>query len=201
LKPNLHNITLAQVAGKTEQFVDDNLYQFAFAGRSNVGKSSLINSLLDRKALAKVSSNPGHTVTVNYYNLDDKLYFVDLPGYGYAKRGGKNKNQLLSVTDSYFTQNPNVDLLKSVIQLVDLKVGPTSDDKAMIDFMNQLNIPYIIVATKADKLKKAEAKKALMKLKSNMIIKQDTLIIPYSAKTGQGKMELLTEIYKRAELI
>ncbi|MCK9190059.1 MAG: ribosome biogenesis GTP-binding protein YihA/YsxC [Sphaerochaetaceae bacterium] len=201
MKPNLHNITLAQVAGKTEQFVDDNLYQFAFAGRSNVGKSSLINSLLDRKALAKVSSNPGHTVTVNYYNLDDKLYFVDLPGYGYAKRGGKNKNQLLSVTDSYFTQNPNVDLLKSVIQLVDLKVGPTSDDKAMIDFMNQLNIPYIIVATKADKLKKAEAKKALMKLKSNMIIKQDTLIIPYSAKTGQGKMELLTEIYKRAELI
>lgn len=201
MKPNLHNITLAQVAGKTEQFADDNLYQFAFAGRSNVGKSSLINSLLDRKALAKVSSNPGHTVTVNYYNLDDKLYFVDLPGYGYAKRGGKNKNQLLSVTDSYFTQNPNVDLLKSVIQLVDLKVGPTSDDKAMIDFMNQLNIPYIIVATKADKLKKAEAKKALMKLKSNMIIKQDTLIIPYSAKTGQGKMELLTEIYKRAELI
>jgi GTP-binding protein len=201
LKPNLHNITLAQVAGKTEQFVDDNLYQFAFAGRSNVGKSSLINSLLDRKALAKVSSNPGHTVTVNYYNLDDKLYFVDLPGYGYAKRGGKNKNQLLSVTDSYFTQNPNVDLLKSVIQLVDLKVGPTSDDTAMIDFMNQLNIPYIIVATKADKLKKAEAKKAMMKLKSNMIIKHDTLIIPYSAKTGQGKMELLTEIYKRAELI
>jgi GTP-binding protein len=201
LKPNLHNISLAQVAGTKEQFIDDNLFQFAFSGRSNVGKSSLINSLLERKAIAKVSSNPGHTITVNFFNVDDKLYLVDLPGYGYAKRGGREKKQWASVTDSYFTQNPNIDKLCSVIQLVDLKIGPTSDDRNMIDFMNSLNLPYIIVATKSDKLKKAEFKKALIKLQTNPILREGTKIIPYSTKTGLGKVELQTELYKRANLI
>jgi GTP-binding protein len=201
MKPNLHNIVLAQVAGTKEQFIEDKLPQFAFSGRSNVGKSSLINSLLERKAIAKVSSNPGHTITVNFFNIDEKLYLVDLPGYGYAKRGGKNKKQWASVTDGFFTQHPNIDMLKSVIQLVDLKIGPTEDDIGMINFMNELNIPYIIVATKADKLKKKEADKALNKIKNEMIINENTLIIPYSIKTGLGKVALQTEIYKRANLI
>lgn len=201
MKPNLHNITLAQVAGTKEQFIDDPLYQFAFSGRSNVGKSSLINSLLERKAIAKVSSNPGHTITVNFFNVDDKLYLVDLPGYGYAKRGGKDKKQWASVTDSYFTQNPNIDKLCSIIQLVDLKIGPTVDDKGMINFMNNLNLPYIIVATKSDKLKKLEFQKALTKLQTNPIFREGTKFIPFSIKTGLGKVELQTEIYRRAKLI
>lgn len=201
MKPNLHNITLAQVAGTKEQFIDDPLFQFAFSGRSNVGKSSLINSLLERKSIAKVSSNPGHTITVNFFNVDDKFYLVDLPGYGYAKRGGNNKRQWASATDSYFTQNPNIDRLCSVIQLVDLKIGPTKDDIGMIEFMNSLNLPYIIIATKADKLKKVEFQKAYTKLKTNPIFRENTKIIPYSTKTGMGKVELQTELYKRANLI
>lgn len=201
MKPNLNNITLTISAGNLDQFPEDNLLQVAFSGRSNVGKSSLINSLLERKALAKVSSNPGRTVTVNFFNVDDKLYLVDLPGYGYAKRGGASKKKWSSITDGYFTRNPGLERIRTVIQLIDLKVGPTKDDRAMIQFMNTMNIPYIIVATKVDKLKRNDYQKNLSKLKNDKDLKEGTLVIPYSSKLNKGRMELRTEIFKRCDLI
>ena len=153
---NTQNVSLRISAGIPRQFPTDKMVQVALSGRSNVGQSSLVNTLLGRKSLARVSSSPGKTITVNFYDVDKKLFLVDLPGYGFAKRSAEDKKKWSSLTDGYFTSNPNIDLLKLVVQLVDSRIGPTKDDEMMIDFMNNADIPYIIVATKSDKLNKTE---------------------------------------------
>ena len=130
---NLQKTDLRISAGLPRQFPTDAIPQVAFSGRSNVGKSSLINSLLGRKSLARVSSAPGKTITVNFYDIDKKLFFVDLPGYGFAKRTLEDKKVWSALTDGYFTANPNIDLLKLVLQLVDSRIGPTKDDEMMLD--------------------------------------------------------------------
>lgn len=160
MKLNLNNCSLKISAGLPNQFPSDNVPQIAFSGRSNVGKSSLINCLLQRKSLARVSSTPGKTVTVNFYNVDNKLFFADLPGYGFAKRTLEEKKRWSGLTDAYFTGNGNIDRLKCVIQLIDGKVGATKDDLQMIDYLTQTGTPFIIVYTKVDKLN-ATAKEAL----------------------------------------
>ena len=129
IKPNLNNVTLRISAGIPKQFPREGLPQIAISGRSNVGKSSLINTLLGRKALARVSSSPGKTITVNFYDIDKKMFLVDLPGYGYAKRSFEDKKKWSALTDGYFTANPNIDLLRGVVQLVDSRIGLTEDDK------------------------------------------------------------------------
>ncbi len=174
--------------------------QVALSGRSNVGKSSLINTLLGRKSLARVSSSPGKTITVNFYDVDKKLFLVDLPGYGFAKRSGDSQKQWSSLTDGYFTSNPNIDLLKLVIQLVDSRIGPTKDDEMMLDFMNQAEIPYIIVATKSDKLNATERKKSIELISQNAYILPDTPIIYFSSLKNEGRNELWKEIYRYTEL-
>ncbi|MBO5415911.1 MAG: YihA family ribosome biogenesis GTP-binding protein [Clostridia bacterium] len=193
---NTQNVSLRISAGLPHQFPTDKMAQVALSGRSNVGKSSLINTLLGRKSLARVSSAPGKTITVNFYDVDKKLFLVDLPGYGFAKRSNDNQKQWSSLTDGYFTKNPNIDLLKLVVQLVDSRIGPTKDDEMMLEFMNQSEIPYIIVATKSDKLNATERKKSMELISSNGFILPDTPIIYFSSLKNEGKGELWKEIYR-----
>lgn len=194
---NLSDVSLRISAGMISQFPRDPIPQIAFSGRSNVGKSSLINTLLGRKSLARVSGTPGKTITINFYEINKTLFFADLPGYGYAKRPAEDKKKWSALTDGYFTKNPNVDLLKVVIQLVDSRIPPTSDDEMMISWMNQSGIPYVIVATKVDKLNKTERKKKLEALANHPLIVDGTPIIPFSSLKNEGKDELWREIMRR----
>ncbi len=187
---NFNNIELTITAGLEKQFPTDGLVQIAMSGRSNVGKSSLINKISGRKSLARVSGSPGKTITINFYRIDKKFYLVDLPGYGFAKRAPADKEKWSKLTDSYFTAGN----MKAVVQLVDMKVGPTADDEMMLDFMNQSEIPYIVVATKADKLNKTDFNKAMSNLRSNPYIAADAEIIPFSALDGKGKDDVTAAI-------
>ena len=177
-------------AGRTDQFPSLPLPQVVLSGRSNVGKSSLINSLLCRKSLARVSSTPGKTITVNFYKVSGKMVFVDLPGYGFAKRPAADQAKWSELTEGFFTKNKNIDLLKLAVQLVDLGVGPTADDLMMINYLSGAGIPFIIVASKADKPNKTERKAALERLHSMKEIPEGTQIIPFSSKTGEGREDL-----------
>jgi GTP-binding protein len=199
MKINTNNVSLKISAGNASQFLRNPLPQIAFSGRSNVGKSSLINTLLGRKSLARVSSAPGKTITVNFYDVDSKLFLVDLPGYGYAKRTAQEQLKWSSLVDGYFTKNPNIDLVKLVVQLVDSRIGYTKDDIDMIAYMNEAEVPYIIVATKTDKLNKTERKKAVETLISNPVLREGTTIILYSSETREGKDDVWNEIIGYAE--
>ncbi len=193
---NLNQVQLRISAGTPKQFPTDPMVQIAFSGRSNVGKSSLINSLLGRKSLARVSSSPGKTITINFYDVDKKLFLVDLPGYGFAKRAPSDKAQWSALTDGYFTNNSNVDLLKLVIQLVDSRIGPTADDEMMLSFLRQSQIPFLVVATKCDKLNVTERKKSEEMLRNHPDIPADTPIIFYSSLKNEGKTELWNQIHR-----
>ena len=190
---NIQNVSLKMSAGLPRQFPSDPKPQIAFSGRSNVGKSSLINTLLCRKSLARVSSAPGKTITVNFYDVDRKLYLVDMPGYGFAKRNPEDKRKWSELTDGYFTKNPNIDRLKLIVQLVDSRMAPTADDEMMLEFMKESGLPYIVVATKTDKLNATERKKNLDALRSHPLIEGVT-VIPFSSLKGEGKDDLWREI-------
>lgn len=198
---NVQNSELRISAGLPKQFPKKAIPQIAFSGRSNVGKSSLINTLLGRKSLARVSSAPGKTITVNFYEVDSKLFLVDLPGYGFAKRPPAEKAAWSALTDGYFTNNPNIDLLKLVIQLVDARVGATKDDLMMLDWLMQSEIPFIVVATKMDKLNKTEAAKAERELRADAGIPDDIAVIPFSSETREGKQALWNEILSYSNLL
>ena len=184
-------------AGFPSQFPRDPRPQIAFSGRSNVGKSSLINTLLDRRALARVSASPGKTVTINFYDIDKKLYFVDLPGYGFAKRSDAERRRFSTLTDGYFVKNPALDLLKLVVQLVDIRIGPTADDRMMIDFLKGNGIPFLIAASKADKLSKTAVSVACEKLTADY---PGITVIPFSSLNKQGKDPLRAAILSAAGL-
>ena len=160
----------------------------------------MLNTLLGRKSLARVSSAPGKTITVNFYNVDKKLFLVDLPGYGFAARNPEDKQKWSMLTDGYFTNNPNVDLLCLVLQIVDSRVGLTRDDEMMVDFLNQSRIPYAIVATKVDKLNKTEREKNLGALANHPLIADGTPIIPFSSLKGEGKNEVWRVVCAHANL-
>lgn len=198
MKININNADLLISAGLPGQFPAMNIPQVAFSGRSNVGKSSLINTLLKRKSLARVSGTPGKTVTINFYNVDSKIMLVDLPGYGFAKRTFEEKKRWSGLTDAYFTGNGNIDLLKCIVQLIDAKVGPTADDKQMIDYMRASGIPFIIVYTKYDKLN-ATGKKKLLDSFGN--IEGALAEIPYSSETKEGRDEVWNTILKFCEVV
>ena len=197
---NLNRISLRISAGLPNQFPKDPLPQIAFSGRSNVGKSSLINTLLGRKSLARVSASPGKTITINFYEIDSALFFVDLPGYGFAKRAPEDKAKWSALTDGYFTKNPNLDRLALVVQLVDSRIGPTRDDELMLSFLKQANIPFLIVATKSDKLNATERKQSLELLKNHPLIPTDTPVIFFSALKGEGKNEVWNELSRHTNL-
>ena len=187
---NLNRVDLRISAGLVRQFPSDPMAQVAFSGRSNVGKSSLINSLLGRKSLARVSSAPGKTITINFYDVDKQLFLVDLPGYGFAKRKPEDKAQWSALTDGYFTQNKNIDRLCLVVQLIDSRVGPTADDEMMLQYLREAALPFVVVATKSDKLNATERKKSAELLRSHPDIPADTPIVFYSALKGEGKADL-----------
>ena len=186
--------SLKITAGLPSQFPREPLPQIAFSGRSNVGKSSLINTLLGRNALARVSSTPGKTITVNFYEIDRKLFFVDLPGYGYANRSKESQRVWQSLTDGYFTRNPNRDLLRLVVQLIDSRIGATKDDLTMIDWLTKTGVPFLIVATKTDKLNKTERAES----EANLLAFASSVGAPepvfFSSQSKEGKDALLGRI-------
>ena len=184
--------------GDRRQFPRDPKPQIALSGRSNVGKSSLINTLLGRKALARVSSAPGKTITINFYDVDKKIYLVDLPGYGYAKRSLDSKRSWSSLTEDYFIKNPSPDALKLVIQLIDIRTGPSDDDIMMINMMIDRDLPFVVVATKTDKLSKTALKEALEKIHNEFFLGTGIEILPFSSVTGDGKNELWNKIFDAA---
>lgn len=196
---NTQNVKLRISAGRINQFPGDPLPQVCFSGRSNVGKSSLINTLMGQKKLARVSSAPGKTITINFFEIDKKLFFVDLPGYGFAKRPPAEKAAWSALTDGYFTQNKNIDRLALVLQLVDSRIGPTADDEMMMDFLRQSELPFVVVLTKTDKLNKTEYNKMLAEMAEHPLTK-DVPQIPFSSLSGAGKNELWKVIYEYTDL-
>ncbi len=191
---NLQNVILRMTAGELRQFPSDPIPQIALCGRSNVGKSSLINSLLNRKSLARVSSAPGKTITVNFYELDKKLFLVDLPGYGFAKRPKEDQIKWQTLTDGFFTNNPNIDRVCAVAQLVDSRIGLTPDDEAMVDYLNQVGMPYFVIATKVDKLNATERKNNLAAIAAHPVLREGTAVIPYSALKNEGRDDVLGQV-------
>ena len=170
---------VSQLPGK----VNPRYPQIALCGRSNVGKSSLINKLLNRKSLARVSSEPGKTITINYYEVDKALYLVDLPGYGYAKRSFSERNKWKALIDKYFSLDSNI----LYLQLVDLKAGITKNDEEMISFLAESGLPFAVVCTKTDKLNKTNRNANLEAIRANPLIPEDVEIIPFSSQTGEGR--------------
>lgn len=169
--------------GTFSQLPESDLPEIAFAGRSNVGKSSLLNKLFMRKSLARVSSVPGKTVTINFYNVDG-VNFVDLPGYGYAKVAKTEKQRWAEMMEGYFNSNRNI---KLVVQLVDMRHPPTKDDIMMMEFLQQTGYEFIVVMTKSDKLKKKkEYTERLENSKKEMSFVPPDRIIPFSAENGEG---------------
>ena len=197
---NTQNVNLKMTAGFASQFPTDPIPQVALSGRSNVGKSSLINTLLGRKSLARVSATPGKTITVNFYEVDKKLFLVDLPGYGFAARNPADRDKWSSLTDGYFTKNKNIDLVKGVVQLIDSRAGITKDDAMMLDWMNQAGFYYIVVITKIDKLNKTQRAENVAKISGDPLIREGTPIIPFSSLKGEGKQELWCAIADCAEI-
>ncbi len=177
--------------GISSQLPPNDITEIAFAGRSNVGKSSLLNKLFNRKSLARVSSVPGKTITINFYNVDG-YKFVDLPGYGYAKLSKSERDRFGELMEAYFQSERNI---KLVVQLVDMRHKPSQDDFGMIEFMKQMNIPFIVVCTKADKLKVKEFKKREQEIKEELSMVDSDLIIPFSSQNGLGldKIKMLIE--------
>lgn len=177
---NRNNVELTISAGRQDQLIRDKLPQIALSGRSNVGKSSALNKLLGRKHLARVSAQPGKTVTVNYFRLDGACYLVDLPGYGFARRSEAEKRAWSRLTDAFFQNNPALVL---VLQLIDLKTGPSRDDEMMLDYLTHAGIPFVVLATKADKLNATDRKKNLAALAEML---GQVPVIPFSSQTGEG---------------
>ena len=175
--------------------IDDGKSQFAFVGRSNVGKSSLINCLVGQKRLAKTSSTPGLTKMVNYFLINNQFYFVDLPGYGYAKTNHANKKTWASVIETYLIDNQN---LRTVFVLLDLRHNPTQLDKEMINFLVFHSIPFKIIATKADKIAKSKIPQASAKLAKELALRQE-MISAISSENGYGVKQLLEFVESNLE--
>ncbi|MBB3867634.1 YihA family ribosome biogenesis GTP-binding protein [Geobacillus sp. NFOSA3] len=183
------NVTKAEIAVsavKPEQYPDGALPEFALAGRSNVGKSSFINKMINRKNLARTSSKPGKTQTLNFYLINESLYFVDVPGYGFARVSKKEREAWGKMMETYFTTREQ---LRAVVLIVDLRHPPTKDDVMMYEFLKHYQIPTIIIATKADKVPKGKWQKHLKVVRETLNIMEDDKLILFSAETGQGKEE------------
>ena len=186
---DFQNVTFELAAGRKDQLPKAGVPEIVFSGKSNVGKSSLINKLVNRKALARVSATPGKTATINFYRLPD-CRLVDLPGYGYAKVSKGERDRWASLVEGYFAQKRNVAL---VIQLVDMRHKPTADDLQMIAFMQQTGLPFMVVCTKSDKLNKGETEKQAALF--NQLFQEEKIVWqPFSSTKGTGLEELKQRI-------
>jgi GTP-binding protein len=180
-----------RTAVRPDQYPESNLPEVAFVGRSNVGKSSIINALLNRKSLARVSSTPGKTREINFYNVDKVLYFVDLPGYGYASVSRDKKNSWGEVIEKYLTLRKQ---LKALILLVDIRHLPSKDDKLMYEWLVAYNVPHFLVATKSDKIPRSQVKPKLKEIREFLGIQDESVVIPFSSETKQGGEDIWTRI-------
>ena len=185
----IKNSELAYVCGPTSRFPDIDENEIAFAGRSNVGKSSLINSLLNRKNLARTSSNPGKTVTINFYHINNEFYLVDLPGYGYARASETERAKWGKMIEKYLSTREN---LKLIVFLIDIRHAPTKDDIMMYDYIVRNGFNPVIAATKLDKIKRSQRDKQLKLIRETLNAPKDTVIIPHSAIDKSGREELLS---------
>lgn len=183
----IKNVSLDIVCGITSKLPDTGRPEIAFAGKSNVGKSSLINGLLNRKALARTSSQPGKTQTINFYNVNDFMYLVDLPGYGYAKVPKTEKAKWGKMIERYLHTSQT---LKAVFLLIDIRHDPSANDKLMYDWIVNNGYNPIIIATKLDKLKRSQVQKNIKAIKDGLKLRPGSKIIPFSAETKQGKDEI-----------
>lgn len=193
---NLQKAEFVRSAAKASDFPRDRLPQVAFAGRSNVGKSSVINRLLNRKNLARVGAAPGKTTHINYFLIDQKAYLVDLPGYGYAKVSRSEKERWARLMETYFQRE--ADAITTGVLIVDIRHKPTANDLVMHDWFRQTGCPEIVVANKLDKLKKSEIASNLARIRETLGLDETVKVIPFSAEKGDGKQELLELILAHA---
>lgn len=183
----IKHVNLETVCGITSKIPDNRLPEIAFAGKSNVGKSSLINSLMNRKSLARTSEKPGKTQTINFYNINDALYLVDLPGYGYAKVPESERVKWGKMIEHYLHTSRQ---LKAVFLLVDIRHRPSGNDKMMYDWMVHQGFHPMIIATKLDKLKRSQVSKCVKEVREGLGTAQGDLVIPFSSVTRQGREEV-----------
>lgn len=187
---NLHNAEFIRSSANKKDFIRDGRPQITMAGRSNVGKSSVINRLLDRKNFARVGNAPGKTSQVNYFLIDKKVYFVDLPGYGYARVSHAEKARWARLMEDYFAD----DQITVGLLIVDARHKPTADDQTMAQWFHETGCPFIVVANKMDKLKKSEIEGNLQRIRETLELTEEEKLIPFSAEKGTGKQELLTAL-------
>ena len=190
---NLHNAEFILSAASLSACPKDQLPQIAFAGRSNVGKSSVINRMLNRKNFARVGASPGKTIHVNYFLIDKKVYFVDLPGYGYAKVSQSERDRWGKLMEQYFATEGLIDL---GVMIVDSRHKPTADDETMAQWFKASGCKLVVVANKLDKLKKSEIEPNLARIRETLELGEDVVLIPFSAEKGQGRDALMAEIIK-----
>lgn len=183
----IKNVSLETVIGVTSKIPDNQLPEIAFAGKSNVGKSSLINALMYRKSLARTSAQPGKTQTINFYNINDELYFVDLPGYGYAKVSQQEKEKWGKMIEKYLHRSK---VLQAVFLLVDIRHEPSANDRQMYEWILANGYHPIVIATKLDKINRSQIAKQVKLVKQGLGVDKDTIVIPFSAETKQGREEI-----------
>ena len=183
----IKNVSLETVCGITSKLPDNKLLEVAFAGKSNVGKSSLINALMNRKSLARTSAQPAKTQTINYYNINNELYFVDLPGYGYAKANENVKAQWGKMIEDYLHRSKKLQL---VFLLVDIRHATSENDRIMYNWICKMGYSPVIIATKLDKINRSQIQKQLKLIRTGLNAEQDTVMIPFSATTKQGREEI-----------
>lgn len=183
----IKNVALETVCGVTSRIPENTKPEFAFAGKSNVGKSSLINALMNRKSLARTSAQPGKTQTINFYNINDDLYYVDLPGYGYAKVSQAEKEKWGKMIENYLRKSK---MLKCVFLLVDIRHEPSANDKHMYRWIVEQGFNPVIIATKLDKLKRSQVQKHVKQIRVGLDVTEGTPIIPFSAVSKQGRDEI-----------
>ena len=196
---NIHNVSLTISAVRPNQYPTTGYMEFAFAGRSNVGKSSMINKLLNRKSLARVSGTPGKTITINFYNIDDTIYLVDLPGYGYAQRSKSETEKWGKMMEDYLA---NREPLVQTILLVDSRHKPTKDDITMANWIRHYHTNLIVVAKKMDKLKKREIEPNLQRIWETLEMGEDDILVPFSTQDDEGKYTVwdMIEMMRAGEL-
>ena len=184
---HVKSVNLEIVCGITSKLPETDKMEVAFAGKSNVGKSSLINALMNRKSYARTSQQPGKTQTINFYNINDLLYFVDLPGYGYAKVSESEKEKWGKLIERYLNTSKQ---LKAVFLLIDIRHDPSANDKMMYDWIVTMGYQPIIIATKLDKLKRSQVQKNIKAIKEGLGVLPGSIIIPFSSETKQGRDEI-----------
>ncbi|MCK1977026.1 ribosome biogenesis GTP-binding protein YihA/YsxC [Jeotgalicoccus huakuii] len=191
MKINPANVDIIISAVSKAQYPETGLKEIALSGRSNVGKSSFINAICGRKNVARTSSKPGKTITLNFYNADNKFVFVDVPGYGYAKQSKKEREKWGGMIEEYLTEREN---LSCVVQLIDLRHPPTQDDILMYDFLKHYELPVVIVATKSDKIAKSRLQKHIKIIKEDLELEDGDTIIPFSSVNKEKLPEIMTSL-------